>query len=1485
VPEKIADDANETAKRAERLDKKSPEAMSKGQGISHVQLDAHAKELERVINNLLHPDKPVFRDDLNGQSPVKLAKVKAAIERNRAAAKKAPVAGRLKARIAKAEAQAEEVSPIQDVPDETKPRKLNGGDNHKIAVAGRRFLEAKDADAADARENIRRVLRDAYGPGGRDQADEMMRMLEEQRDEAKKDAGPRRPQKMSDTLEDDDLRQGHDDIDDESYDADRGSSPREGDWSHLQRLSGRMDRFWEQVKQARERGLAVNSHDILDHLINRSESGPLKDLLLHLRTYSANRKVTFHDGLTVDGEPATGAYHPDGRVQIDAGEGRPFVSTLKTMLHEFTHGAINDFIKNNPDHPLVKRLQALRQQALESVTEMHADMIAKGEIPDARPGKPGDLYGLKNERELGAEIISNPDFGAQLLRAGKYAERFGKLKDIFNRITHTMADMLGVKRGPERKLFSHIMDTTQKIMEAQHADTRAAAEGSGIDRDMDRPLEHEDEFRRVAGDHATKVARVFRNVMRSGTIEGVRRGTRAFTPYGGLVRAALRRGVFGRDESANPLRNYDELKQQRNAIINKQLHDADGITSRWSKLTRADNRKFGGFLRDSTLYGIDPRDIKQNGKPGGYTLDEAKAALPARVTSDPKFAAKWQEMSDRWNNLTPEQRGLYADVIDYNEKAMRANRKAAVDTALDSFSEKDIPAATRRLLYAVHDPSEFEALVGNGKTIDVGDRNDKLVETLKDLGSAHELEGPYAHLGRYGDHVVQVKPEGTKVFSSEQQARAYAEKIEDLGGKSKAKVAEIGGKWQVDYKADYVSMHETLPQADAEIARLRAAGYDVGSATKKLLSARTSDMTSGLQNLLGEVNRKLDRNGSDEASDELKAALRQSFVKILAAKSSYAGSKLARRGTGGVKPEEMVRSFANHAQSLAWNTSQLSTVFKMGDALAKLRDSVKDADQPQRMADQRGRVYDELTRRTQQENAQAGMHNPWNGRIAKAGFFNYLFSLSHSIIYLTQNFSTAIPTAGNRFGYGRAANSFGAAMRLISGPSFRESMRAMAFKQDADGILKAVVSTIAKDPRFGKWAQGENSPLQQLIDRGAVHTSFTNQLAEHAAGNNGGGWQRAIDWARIMPSFADMYNRVSTGLAALELHNGDVYKAGDFVRETHMDYSNDDRPRAFRAMSKIPGGNTVAMFRTYTTGMAHLLYSHVLDGITGEGAGRTQALKQVAGMMLGSAAFAGLQRSVGIEPIRLAMYAYNKLVGDNDKYHDFDNMSRQWIKDVVGTGKMADVLDRGLPTLLGMDMSSRLGLSDLFFHNLPDMTALDKSGWMKFGGSMLGPGYEEVVNTITGLTHAFQTGRVSDFVKAMPIKLLQNVNDALAAGTTGKINASGAQITQPSAYAAIIKAIGFKTNEEAKAGEKSETASDYRDFASNKQYQLVRDWAAAAPTDRQKIWQQIVRFNHDNPGHRITYSKLLQQRRGVARQGREAQGNSRDPALRQMLGY
>jgi hypothetical protein len=1466
--------AADAARAVARLDLKSEEAMGKGQGIGHSMMDWHAKNMLDAAEGLMNPKHTPSPPEL----PNKSEKIKARVlkeRENRSAATKSET-----------KSNEPKVKVIEDVPDETKPRKVTAGEVVKLKAAGDALVKAEDEPARKvARDRLTKLIQEVQPHLSTDDVETMVAYHEgEARDRA-------RPKTRDEEVDEE--------FNDQRYDNPMRTAPASAQ-RLVTPLATRLDQsgFHGMLHDVMDLNTPMSLHRLLDQIIGTAEghqdsaiigsiAKAIRNVVPDMAVYSRSRVLDAQAGPTED--LGMHSYFPgDGRqeIQIRAGENSKGIPPYQILLHEAVHGATVRFMRANPNHPFTKEIERLHQIAKEREVYMH---LEQGPLE-----KIYDMYGMENPYEFMSEALTNPSFKKFLMDSENYRQPGEKLRPILHQLADAIRGLFGMKSGRQGQLFDNILDVTGKIMGADkefngeaiplNHPSRTAAALQVIQHAMaDKPqraLPHEGELRRTVGDRAADTARDFNRSVRGRVPAAVRRVVLADETHDQILRTNSH--WFGSDDHLNPMNQLANTEQQKAVISGKMLGRAGEISRDRSFLGKDEDSRLGALQRDTTIWGIDPT--------------KAPHLQSVSIQAEPKFQARYDDFTARWNKLSPEAQGVYTKERDWNEWATKQMRRAAIDVSLDSYSDRDVTQAQRALLYSARSPGDYESLVGTGKLIDVGDRNKGLIDSLNNTASLHQIDGPYFHLGRHGDLVVQVKPEGDRSFGTKAEAQAFSDKIRALSPKSTAKIEELGGKFNVNYKADYVSMHSNAVEAQEHAEALRRQGFDVGPVTQKVLSENSTPLAGGVQNVVAEATRRLTRNGAGPETDALVAALKKTYTSILASRSAYAASKLARKGSGGVKPEEMGRNFAEHAQSLAWNTSHLSTMFKAGEALGKIRDMAKNPEGgvDQKTVTRRGQVMDELNKRLTQDISQYGQpKSALNSAMAKLGFMNFLASPSHAGIWMTQNFTTAMPVAGARWGYGKTFSSFGHAMRVVSGPAFHQAFMEHLYGLpgtdahfNGNRIEEAVLRAVQKDPRLAKWAKGENSHLAQLMDRGLLQSSFYAELGNMAQGKGlfGNVGTRAFDYARLLPHMADVFNRISTGLAGLELTGGDLSKALDFVKETHMDYGQGNKSRVFKMVGR--NFNSITMFRTYTQGMAHLLYSNIKNMVYAETKSRAEAAKTVAGMVLGTSIFAGVIKGAVLEPVRLAVYAYNKLFNDPDNYFDLDTSIRHFVSDLVGPAAV-QAITGGLPRLLGFDLSSRMGLSDLFLHDPPDLLGSTKDKLMAFAGTMLGPMPQMVADQYTSARDAFERGdMLGGFMHMVPIKAMHDVQKAWQLYSSGRQSTLGAQLTPPSAGAAVWQALGLKPSGVANVQEREGTVRGYKAWEDQRKFELISQYMTSPEGQKGSIMDRIQHFNTLNPGHKISYSDFRRAQVGVKGQEAVATGQpTRDPRANELVNY
>lgn len=1288
--------------------------------------------------------------------------------------------------------------------------------------------------------------------------------------------------------------------------------------------------LYRKLADVQASGETISSHEVIRDMIKAAPNPMLRGMLQRLLVHSPDIPIrptkTVYDPQTRTTNAKWGGMFvaEHNYIQSKLDPSRPF--TTESLIHEIAHSATAYELRANPDGALATELKAVREDVINRLRKQYGSTIdehlsyfaGKGPAPRISVR---DFYGLKDIKEFVAEAFINPDFQRMLIGLDRGGLPGNAPTSLLGRIANIIAKWLGVEHATP--LFERVMDLTHQVMETQKAnfpikmagthaefarvlpfsireamlkdalDTEvppprveaprdpylAAASPADLeslatldtdDNDIP-PLRGVDEaLKNSVGSEATALIRRFVYGAKKGVIGAVRNIKPAFTSYAQMM--ARRMSDFGHvDDPNNPLRKLQDADDGRNTISTEMLHRAKPIVEDRLRLGKDVSDKLGQLQIDSTVWGIDPSK---------EAMDQ-----PALARASPKFAERYAEFQARWNNTPDAAKRVYTAERDYLQWAARKAHRAGVDTALLSYDQKNITPAQRALLYNVRDPDVYDDLIGPGKLIDVGDSNAPLTGALKSMAGLTQMKSIYFPLARHGDFVVQVRPEGDKAFGSEAEAKAFSERVKGLSPGSKAKVIAQGdGKFNVSYKAEYTSMHEDTKTAEADAARMRALGFDVGHVTQKTFGQASAPLTVGLKDLVSEATRQINKGvaeGDDvEGARALVDTLRSSFLQMIAARSSYAGSKLARKGVGGVKGSEMGLNFAQHAQSNAWHTSALASVFKQAEALAEVRAAARDqfAGVDQKTMYRRGRTVEEIGKRMKQEVTDYGGASPGSALVAKLGFLNYLASPAQAVINATQNFQVAIPRATARFGYGKATAAFGRAMKATVGPAMGNPLELM-------NNPNKLIDIVRKMPQYGKWARGENSPIQQLVDKGVISGTFANRLGD-AARTGSTFWPRVFEYVRVANNVAETFNRISTALAVLDITNGNVRTTADFIRETHMDYSAGNQPRAFKIIRKAPIlGDSIVMFKTYAQGMTHLLYSSIRDTIMGahnaEGsfaARRAEAAKTVAGLVLASAIFTGVKGATP-EIVHLAMYAYNKAFGDKDHYYNLDATMHRLLAEEFGK-KAGDVMFAGIPTLAGIDVSNRMGLNTLVFNNPPDILSADKSAFRDFLFSQMGTIPSLAASDISGSIQHLHQGDLGEAISSLvPSKLYQDSVKAFDQYTGGNI-----MVEPGNKWAAGMQAFGFKPSGLAQAQERAGDAVDYAKFAKERRNELLKQFTE--PGGKGIDSTALNNFNRANPGKALTVGEIIKYKRFVQQSTNEAKGGlSRDPTLNKIRNY
>jgi hypothetical protein len=1491
--------ANEAARAAKGLTNISKENTEKGRGTGHVQVTAKVAEMHKAARGLLGEAR---EGDEVKETPKQAVTKKQILKRavkavaNAEGAVKEVVKEAIKGGTEAIAKKREEKKPVKE-PTATRQEYA------RMQALKDKLMAARTPDTARAaRDELETHLNAVVDRLGqpRDMVMEFLKSADEERKES-------RGRKMSDTIEDEEQQF---DRPDEGFDTvyrphqagdkagkllwNKGTTKMRADFKTL---GDELDKrgFFQKMRELEDTGRASSARRVLEEVLKHAkdagiESGVtqhIQHILMRLPDvplYSRSTIIRPPTGAAFS-EATVGLFHasadhPNLQVNFrDMPGKRTTAGILHTLMHESEHAATMLELHYNPKGELATAAEHARQILERRLRDLYGNKmidehLAYWRVADA--GKPeeyhGEFYGLQDSKEMMAELV-NPHFVERIIESEMVRQKGENLPSqrglptLLHFIYGKLAKFFGYpeKEGPG--LMLHMLDLQRDISKAQREHfsqfygegaferqvtsfppdyTANLAKAAELDpfHELKRPapmIKAEDASAHIVGDEAVATARDTAHAIASGSIDKARRSGTALETVGQIFRG--RSKYFGNsDDPTNPMNELRDAHTEKEKGIMAGKRISNPVARLWQKLNNESNRRVGQLMIDASLYKISLR----------RPLSEDDLAKKPDA-----FKKQVAELTRRYEALTDKERAVYDGAADANKELRAVERRTAIDSAIEGFDLK-VTDAERAQLYAAKDEGAYDKLVGKGQLLDFGEQNDKLKAALKAWVGGRDLEGDYFHLGRQGNYVVQAKPEGSKEFANEAEANKWADSARGMSPNSKADVEFRGGKWVVDYKVDHVSMHKTRKEAEKMQAQLERGGFEPGSVTEKNFDANNAPLSHGMTELMAEATRKLNRGGNPADVKPLVDSLHSAFLQMQAQRSEYAGSRLMRKGVGGVKASEMRQNFAEHATATTWHTSQLRTIFKQAAALARLRGMARDSDVPQSLAYKRGETVTALANHSAVDVNTFGKFGGFNRATARLGFLSYLASPMHAAIWMTQN-AYGISTAGAKYGYGRATGAFGRGMGATFSPAMRSAMRAAFKGGNADDITAAIIKAIGEHPTMGKWAPA----IKELHDRGVIQHGYANELGDLAVGGNNK-VSRVFEWARLLPSMADAFNRTSTALAGLELTGGDLRKTTDLIEQIHADYSQENKPLAFKYAGRIPGGNSLIMMKTYVQSMAHLMYSNLAATVTGETrAAKWEAAKTVGGMMVVSTLFAGVYGAVGLEPARLIAYAYHKLFDEEGEVWDMKNAIHHWLVDTLGAG-VGNALARGpVASALGIDVQDRMGLANLFFFNPPDLMTTDKSVWGTFFMDELGPLFQMLVDGATEATGHIQNGEYAQAMASiLPIKVVKDGLKALQLGTTGKTNIRGAVQTEPSALDAAKQAFGVKPVSVAEAQEKSGVISEYSKAEGIARTNIIRALAG----QKDGAMDRRNSFNQRFPNKKITSADVESYRKGTLRQ-------------------
>lgn len=695
------------------------------------------------------------------------------------------------------------------------------------------------------------------------------------------------------------------------------------------------------------------------------------------------------------------------------------------------------------------------------------------------------------------------------------------------------------------------------------------------------------------------------------------------------------------------------------------------------------------------------------------------------------------DMGARFDALSPESQA-YVEAVFAHGSDMLAKKKKLV---LDSTN------------------SEYDAMIAAAKADGDTAAEVRLTKekeaTLKRFQTLFRLRdgSPYAPIKRNGSHVVIAK---SKEYLAAEAANDKKRITELESNSDHYHVSFTDGKWEA----------RTLQQ------ELNDQGFfdDVQVAERDTVIDEMFSGHSALRELT-KMRSRVDAQAKDgdKSSSKMLSLISQMYLEALA-EGSARKSEMRRRGVAG--EVDMIRSFAQQGRADANFMASVKYNPQIQDALQEMRNQVKKGDR-----ERKSEIFNELAKRYVQSLDYSP--TPWLNKLTRMSSIYYLAtSPAYYLQNLTQPWMMSVPAMAGKYNYVQASNALFKAYTELGGVM----KSAKLLKQQFD---------------FDKVPADVRDAIKELVNRGKIDIGLDTEMGEFKVegDNYFAGKISAADKAlRLAVQKVESINRLSTAMAAYRLElakNGSkedaINYADRILTETHGDYTSFNAPRAFNTGV----GKVALQFRKFQLIQLSFYAKLIKDALSG--ADRAAALKTLAYSLGHTGLLAGVMGLPGYSAIA---WAINALLSDEDDKYDLTNELRK----AIGDEQVANLILRGAPTLVGADISGKVGAGNMLSimpFSQADLTTT--AGRFEAFGTLIG-------GAAGGMTSRMIDGLLlmssGDWYRGLEMTMPKGVSDAMKAyrvANEGMTRRNGDIILPPdevSALDTLFQAIGVQPVEQ-----------------------------------------------------------------------------------------
>jgi hypothetical protein len=833
-----------------------------------------------------------------------------------------------------------------------------------------------------------------------------------------------------------------------------------------------------------------------------------------------------------------------------------------------------------------------------------------------------------------------------------------------------------------------------------------------------------------------------------------------------LFRTALG-GYFTRDvikmaydaTGIDGFRHWGNVHEKINTLRNELLKDASAISNKAANLPKEQRDVVNEYIKDAVVQGAWGYWHK------GVFKDEAayneyRDGLEDQAKYDAEIA-----MRRRWVKLNKAQREVISDVFEYGNKQLRERY---------------------RLLKEKLDEQRMPALEEQDGEIP---ENAQLEELRKEVDRLSKSS--YVPLMRAGSHMVIFK--SADYVAAEKELKAQEDVFNSLEKPTKEdrkRVQKAASTLNAlkssgdDYAVEFVDGYGTAEQ----IAKEYESEYP---GSKVVFGERLEELKDNVPgykqleraaNMLAksmEEGELADKYGAHAKSlaKELHAMISKMYIESLA-ETSAKKRMLKKRTVRGFN-QNMIENLMAAAPS----TANMLAFMRYSDEVAKAGREIDESIKKLQGDDfATARVFQsELIQRENLSTQQTS--DAVNGVLRTASMMMLLTNPAYYLQNMTQSIMMSAPFMAQRHG----AQIF---KRLVS-----NTMEVAKWMKDDPTLEKLEKQMLDESVKNKPLTMDEWKALDHSRRHGHLDIGMTQDFGDV---NRGGGKVRdaavrVSDKLNKMARQVEMLNRVSTFLTAYraEIMRGQSPAkareyADDVIYQTHGDYSAFNAPKWFTYNGLTRVMTQFRKFQLIQAGLMTRLAANSFKGATPEV--RAEARRQFAYMLATHMAFTGL-KGTPFATVLLGIAA----MGMGDTGDDGEDLIRK----MIGDKDMSNLLMRGVPAWLGMDVSGKIGAENML-SPMPYMNAKfsdGRDGANELIAGALGPAASLVQKFYTAGQYFVQGDEWKALEYALPNGLATNLSKGVRFMTEGYSSKAGDVLVKPQDYDVgdfLIQTLGFQ---------------------------------------------------------------------------------------------